>query len=146
MAEAIKNRDALAAELRDFEGNKDERMAQAKKGIAAAEKEAKSAFKALQAVQEAEQKLTLQVTPPASTPHPHPPRVRSATPPPPPGHRIRARDHLLPPTRPATSRLTALPLLGAAPLRSWRTWPRRLSRRASSTTSSSRSFCTTRGE
>ena len=60
-AGAKQQRDALAAQLRDFEGNKDERMAQAKAAIAATEKEVKGALKALQAQQQAEQKLTMQL-------------------------------------------------------------------------------------
>merc|ERR1740124_1188146 len=60
-ADATKQRDALAAQLSDFEGNKDERMAQAKATIATTEKEAKSALKALQAQQQADQKLTMQL-------------------------------------------------------------------------------------
>ena len=61
VAEGTKHRDELKSELRDFEGNKDERMAQAKASIANADKEAKSASKSLQAQQQTEQKLTLQL-------------------------------------------------------------------------------------
>jgi len=60
-ADAKEQRDALAAQLSDFEGNKDERMAQAKATIATLETEVKSALKALQAQQHADQKLTMQL-------------------------------------------------------------------------------------
>ena len=60
-ADAKEQRDALKEQLSDFEGNKDERMAQAKATIATTEKEAKSALKALQAQQQADQKLTMQL-------------------------------------------------------------------------------------
>jgi len=60
-ADAKEQRDALAAQLSDFEGNKDERMAQAKATIATLETEVKSALKALQAQQQADQKLTMQL-------------------------------------------------------------------------------------
>jgi len=61
VADGTKQRDALVAELRDFEGNKDERMAQAKAAIAAADKEAKAAAKTLQTQQAKEQELALQI-------------------------------------------------------------------------------------
>ena len=61
VTDATERRDALASELRDFEGNKDERMAQAKAAIATADKEAKGAAKTLQAQRAKAQELSLQL-------------------------------------------------------------------------------------
>jgi len=53
LAAAAELRDSLTARLSDFEGNRDERLKQAKAAIAAVEKEAKGSAKALAAAQQA---------------------------------------------------------------------------------------------
>ena len=60
LVETTKQHDALAKQLKDFEGNREERMAQSKAAIAKAESAAKAAAKAMQTAQQAEQKLSLQ--------------------------------------------------------------------------------------
>ena len=60
LAECTALRDRLASQLKDFEGNREERMKEAKVGIAAAEKQAKASAKALEAAQQATQKLSLE--------------------------------------------------------------------------------------
>ena len=60
LAEVTELRDRLTSQLKDFEGNREERMAQAKAAIAAAEKQTKASAKALETAQQAEQKLSLE--------------------------------------------------------------------------------------
>ena len=57
LAECTKKRDELQAQLKDFEGNREERMAQNKSAIAAVEKKAKASAKAMETAKQAEQKL-----------------------------------------------------------------------------------------
>ena len=57
LAEQAKLAKSLAAQIKDFEGNRDERMKEAKAAIGAAEKEAKTADKALAKAQDAVQRL-----------------------------------------------------------------------------------------
>ena len=60
LADASALKKSLTAQLSDFEGNREERLAQAKSALKKAEKELKAEEKALQAQQQAEQRLTLQ--------------------------------------------------------------------------------------
>lgn len=60
LADASALKQSLTAQLSDFEGNREERLAQAKSALKSAEKELKAEEKALQAQQQAEQRLTLQ--------------------------------------------------------------------------------------
>lgn len=60
LADASALKKSLTAQLSDFEGNREERLAQAKSALKSAEKELKAEEKALQAQQQAEQRLTLQ--------------------------------------------------------------------------------------